>query len=117
MNYFICRRSNTFCRAGQYLANEGDGEDFYLIELEQYDRRKWRAVIRSRLTLPFNGLAQFVVPVGFRIPLRVVRNDLPTEVTHMKEIESFQREVEDIYDEEKLRRDKAANPTLSGRKE
>lgn len=117
MNYFICNRQNMYCNAGQYLANDGDGEDFWLVEIQQVGRRKHRAVIRSTLQLPFAGLASFVTPVGFRIPIRVSREPLPTEIENLKQIVDFQREVEDIYEEEKLRRDKAANPTLSGRKE
>lgn len=117
MNYFICVRTNTFCASGQYLANDGDGEDFYLATIERTGRRSYKAVIRSTLRLPFGGLAPFVVPMGFRYPIRHIHEPLPTEVTNLKEITDFQREVEEIYDDEKLKRDKAANPTLSGRKE
>lgn len=117
MHYYRCLKSNQWCRFGQWLANEAPGDDFYLCEVEEAGKNRVKVRIRTGLTLPFDKLAHFVTPLGFQVPISALREPLPTQVETLKEIQEFQSEVEDIYEEEKLKRDKAANPTHTGKTE
>jgi hypothetical protein len=63
-----------------------------------------------KVTFPFEVLASYIAPLGFQADYNPAsRQTLGADV--VDEIESFQRETDDIYEPEKKERDQIADPS------
>ena len=115
MNYFKCTRGNKFITLGQWVMNEGEGEDFFLCDVVRVGKTKYKFSSKSLLRLPYAQIAPFVTPLGVVVPMSDRNKPLPTDEVVKREIEKFQHSVEDIVEPELDKRHREADPTYTGR--
>lgn len=111
---FICIRSGKNCRSGEWFISEGIGDPLHRAELKI---ENGRYILRqtSLISIPFETLAPYIVEQGFNISRELLEN--PSNLSsssQAKEIEDFQRSVEDIIEPEVEKRQQAADPSSIG---
>lgn len=101
MRKFICIKSNPYCKVGQLMFAGDVGEPLFFARMDGTKLRQ-----TSKIPIEFPVLSMHIVELGFEISLRSKATErLDGEI---KEITDFQREYEDIIEEELLRRNKEA---------
>ena len=113
---FITVRDNPVCKGNVYWisdSNEGD-EPLYRAKLTSGPRGAKLTQV-SWAAVPFYLLAPHLYELGARINKAKMRKPLAQGQGVVEEVESFQREHEDIIEPELEKRQRAANPTLTGK--
>lgn len=111
---YIVTQPNPFgIRPGELLVGEGYGEPLYRTTKRQIGKHRWHLVAHIfHLGLPFESLAPYIVRFGVKVPIEMLqRKPLPAQDQQVKEVQDFQRSVEDIVEPEAERRERAADPS------
>lgn len=104
MRVFLCLTDNPVCRRGTWWIAEDVGEPLFRAKYEGGPRGSHVKQV-SRVPVPFDSLANWLVEPGFRYPIGSVGKE-------NREIHDFQHAHEDIIEGELERRGQEANPAL-----
>lgn len=110
MHRYVVIRSNRHARVGTWLLADEPGDTLYVARMGQKKGRTY--LERTLQCYTFAMLAPYIVEHGFEVPMELLTQH--SAQAQQDEIDNFQREVEDVVDEELRRREQEAEPGHGG---
>lgn len=111
---FLCIRHNPQCRAGTWFFATDHGEPLFQARIEGN-----KLIQKSRVGIPWDTLAPYIIEPGFRISrdklYRQPRRAIPMGEEATADVKEFQAATEDIIEDELERRARIAEPTVRQR--
>lgn len=114
MKYFVALRPNSWVRAGQWLMGLEVGEELFKCRLTAGPEGS-KFIQESQIPIPFEAVAGVIVELDFTIPQSELRKSRPDSMHHVKEVEDFQRDNEEMIEDAFLKKKREEFPSYKSK--